>query len=117
MTSSTPPFALVDLLAAPLVIAGLIDGLVAGIRRWRSGGDRLPAVEPDELYRQAQAADRAGRVAAARDAYEEVVRRAPEHARAHSRLGGLATARGDHQVALAHALHALRAEETVDTLL
>lgn len=117
MAGSTPPSVLLDLVAAPLVIAGLIDQLAERIRHWRAGRDRAPSVDPEELYRQGEVAERAGRVEAARDAFEQVVRRVPEHAGAHARLAALAAARGDHQVALAHALHALRAEETAEHLL
>ena len=117
MASSTPAPTLLDLLAAPLVIGGLIDQLAEGIRRWRAGGERGPAADPEELYRRGQVAERAGRLADARDAFEEIVRGVPEHAGAHARLAALAAGRGDQQAALAHALHALRAEVTDDTLL
>src|SRR5262245_50553018 len=101
MASTTPVFVLLDLVAAPLVIAGLIDQLADRIRHWRAGRDRAPSVEPEERYQQAHIAERAGRIEAARDAFEEVVRRVPEHAGAHARLAALAAARGDHQTALA----------------
>ena len=116
MASSTPA-SLLDVLAVPLLIAGLLDQLTDRLRRWRTGAEPAPVGDPEELYRRGEADERAGRLAAARDAFEEVVRRVPDQARAHARLAALAAGRGDHQVALAHALHALRAETSVDTLL
>jgi protein O-GlcNAc transferase len=116
MASSTPT-SLLDVLAVPLLIAGLVDQLTDRLRRWRTRGEPAPVVDLQELYRRGEADERAGRLAAACDLFEEVVRGLPDHAPAHARLAALATGRGDHQVALAHALHALRAETSVDTLL
>lgn len=71
----------------------------------------------DDIYHRGVDAQLAGRTAAAVEAYDEVVRREPEHPGAPARLGELARLRGDTQAALSHDLQALRAAERPEMLL
>ena len=71
----------------------------------------------DGIYHRGVEAQLAGRAAAAAAAYDEVLRREPEHPGAPVRLGELARLRGDAQSALTHDLQALRAAERPEMLL
>ena len=102
----------------------MLDRLIAGVRGFIGGleparGPRIPGAERSvaDVYRFGQEAERAGRPAAAIEAYEEVVKREPGHTAAHARLADLVGRRGDRQDALAHALTALRSEETPGAML
>jgi len=121
MTGGAVVPALIGLLAVPLLIGGILDRLVDGVRRlrrWTGQRDASLAEQGvSELYRRGLDDAHAGRTAAAVHAFEEVVRREPGHVEAHARLAELAAQRGDRQAALAHALLALRAAENPDTLL
>lgn len=70
-----------------------------------------------EIYHRGVDAQLAGRPAAAVLAYEEVLRRQPAHSEAPARLGEMARQRGDREAALRHDLQALRANESLETLL
>ncbi len=70
-----------------------------------------------EVYHRGVDAQLAGKPDAAVEAYQEILARDRGYADAHTRLGELARARGDHQAALDHDLEAMRSGEHPDTLL
>lgn len=71
----------------------------------------------EEVYHRGVDAQLAGKLEAAAEAYQEVLRREPGHPQASVRLGELARQRGDTQAALTYHLQALRAGERAETLL
>lgn len=84
------------------------------VRRTRRARD---AEGVAEVYQRGVAAQLAGKPDAAAAAYRELLMREPDHPDAHLRMGELARARGDHESAIDHHLHALRAEARADVLL
>src|SRR5262249_4157908 len=71
----------------------------------------------DELYHRGVDAHLARRLDAAMQAYEELLKRFPDHAQAHARLGEMALERGDAHGALVHHLDALRTDDSPELLL
>lgn len=106
------------LLGAGLV---LVLGLARDLNRSYQAYQGIRRARRDEglseVYHRGVDAHLAGRVLEAAEAYAEVLRRAPGHGEAHSRLGELEMERGDAKAALNHHLQALRAEERPETLL
>ena len=83
------------------------------LARWSGAAPARPAESVDELYQRGLAARESGRAATAVKAFQDVVRRAPTHAEAHTRLSELAHERGDRASALLHALQAWREDPQV----
>jgi lipopolysaccharide biosynthesis regulator YciM len=103
------------------VVLALTLGLIRDLGRSLRSRQRERQVQRAEglgdLYHRGVAAQLSGRVADALLAYEELVRREPDHAQAHARLGELARERGDARSALLHDLAALRSEESPELML
>ena len=97
--------------ATLVLILGLVRDLSRSYRARQREQEARRAEGLEELYHEGVEAQLSGRAADAAQAYEEVLRREPDHAPSHTRLGELARERGDLRAALVHDLHALRSDE------
>lgn len=99
------------------LMLGLVRDLGRSVRSHQRERQARRAEGLGELYHSGVDAQLSGRAADARLAYEELLRRDPDHAQAHARLGELARERGDARAALVHDLDALRDEERPELML
>ena len=118
-----------DVPLAALVVGAFLAGAVLALtlglignlgRSFRSHQRERQARRADalgDLYQRGVAAQLSGSAADASLAYEELIRREPDHVQAHARLGELARERGDARSALLHDLAALRSEESPELML
>jgi len=103
--------------AALALMLGLVRDLGRSFRSHQRERQARRAEGLGELYHRGVDAQLSDRAADARLAYEELLRREPDHAQAHARLGELARERGDARAALVHDLDALRDEERPELML
>ena len=99
------------------LVAGLVRDLGRSYREYQRAREARRAESLGDLYHRGVDAQLSGRVEAAEQTYEELLKRDPDHAQAHARLGELALGRGDAKGALVHHLDALRGEEQPDLVL
>jgi protein O-GlcNAc transferase len=99
------------------LMLGLIRDLGRSFRSHQREREARRAEGLGDLYYRGVAAQLSGRATDAALAYEETLRREPNHAQAHARLGELARERGDARAALVHDLAALRSEERPELML
>ncbi len=96
-------------------------GLARDLRRTYADYQRTRDVRRseslDELYHRGVDAQLSGRPEAAIQAYGELLKRFPDHAQAHARLGEMALERGDAHGALVHHLDALRTDDRPELVL
>lgn len=99
------------------LLLGLVRDLGRAVRGHRLERQARRIGDLGELYHRGVDAQLSGRAADAVLAFEELLRREPDHAQAHARLGELARGRGDARSALVHDLAALRDEERPELML
>lgn len=99
------------------LVAGLVRDLGRSYLEYRRAREARRAESLGDLYHRGVDAQLSGRVEDAEQTYEELLKRDPDHAQAHARLGELALGRGDAKGALVHHLDALRGEEQPDLVL
>lgn len=103
--------------AALALLLGLVRDVGRSFRDYQRARADRRAESLDALYHRGVDAQLSGRADLAAAAYAELLRREPDHAPAHARLGELARDRGDDRAALVHDLDALRGEERPELML
>jgi lipopolysaccharide assembly protein B len=103
--------------AALALLLGLVRDLGRSYREHQRARASRRAESLADVYHRGVDAQLSGRAEAAAQIYEELLKRDPDHAQAHARLGELALARGDAKGALVHHLDALRGEEQPELVL
>jgi predicted Zn-dependent protease len=102
-------------------VLAFLFGLARDLRRTYAGYQRTRDARRseslDELYHRGVDAQLSGRPEAATQAYGELLKRSPDHAQAHARLGEMALERGDAHGALVHHLDALRTDDRPELVL
>lgn len=99
------------------LLLGLVRDLGRSYRDYQRAREARRAESLGYVYHRGVDAQLSGRADAAREIYEELLKRDPGHAQAHARLGELALERGDAKEALVHHLDALRGEERPELVL
>jgi lipopolysaccharide biosynthesis regulator YciM len=99
------------------LLLGLVRDLGRSYRESQRSREARRAESLGDLYHRGVDAQLSGRVEAAVQTYEELLKGDPAHPQAHARLGELALRRGDAKGALIHHLDALRGEEQPDLVL
>src|SRR6266852_7523151 len=98
-----------------------VFGLARDLRRsyvdYQRTRDVRRAESVTEIYHRGVDAQLSGRPEAATQAYGELLKRFPDHAQAHARLGEMALERGDAHGALVHHLDALRTDDRPELVL
>jgi len=102
-------------------VFAFLFGLARDLRRtyadYQRTRDARRSESLDDLYHRGVDAQLSGRPEAAIQAYGELLKRFPDHAQAHARLGEMALERGDAHGALVHHLDALRTDERPELVL
>lgn len=99
------------------LLLGLVRDLGRSYRDYQRLREARRAESLGAVYHRGVDAQLSGGADAARQIYEELLKRDPGHAQAHARLGELALERGDAKGALVHHLDALRGEERPEIVL
>ncbi len=99
------------------LLLGLVRDLGRSYREYQRAREVRRAESLGDIYHRGVDAQLSGRAEAAVQIYEELLKRDPDHAQAHARLGELALGRGDAKGALIHHLDALRGGEQPELVL